>query len=77
MIYGGADVKIIRRLNIYNRWGGTLFSASNFVLEDPAGNWDGIYKGKVINSGVYLYHAEIEFLDGRIERIAGDITVIQ
>ncbi len=77
IIFGGSDVKIIHSFKIYNRWGANLFSATNFPPNDPEFAWDGTFRGEELNPGVYLYFAEIEFVDGRKEILAGDITLIK
>ena len=77
MIYAGSDVRSIRNFRIFDRWGANLFSRSNFNPNDPQYGWDGIYNGEVVVSGVYIYYAEIEFVDGRVEVMSGDITVIK
>lgn len=77
MIYAGSDVRIVRDFRIFDRWGTNLFSLNNFSPNDPQYGWDGIHKGKVVPSGVYVYYAEIEFEDGRVEVKSGDITVVK
>ena len=38
------------KINIFNRWGDELFSASDYQ-----NNWDGRYKGKTLPEGTYYY----------------------
>ncbi len=77
MIYAGSDVRIIRNFRIFDRWGASLFSRNNFDPNDSQFGWDGIHKGKVVAPGVYVYYAEIEFEDGRVEVKSGDVTVMK
>ncbi|MFT5438029.1 MAG: gliding motility-associated-like protein, partial [Ulvibacter sp.] len=77
MIYGGPDVKIVRSFNIYDRWGANVFSATNFTPDDFQARWDGRYLGEKASPGVYTYFAEIEFVDGRTEILAGDLTLVR
>jgi gliding motility-associated-like protein len=77
MIYAGSDVRVIRNFRIFDRWGTNLFSRNNFNPNDSEFGWDGIFKGKVVASGVYIYVAEIEFEDGRVEIKSGDLTVMK
>ena len=67
----------IRQLNILDRWGNILFTKSGASLNDPNHGWDGSYKGKVVNPGVYLWFAEILLDDGTIVQHSGDITLIR
>ena len=77
MIYSGADVRIVRQFRIFDRWGANLFSATNFPTNDPQYSWDGTHNGEEMNPGVYLFYAEIEFMDGRTEILNGDITIMK
>jgi gliding motility-associated-like protein len=38
-------------LRIYNRWGEKVFESNNQSLA-----WDGTFKGKNLNTGIYVYH---------------------
>lgn len=54
---GGVFQGIIEyKMRIYNRWGETLYQTEN-ILEP----WDGTYKGKPVETGVYVY--EISIMD--------------
>ena len=40
--------------------------------------WDGyIRKKKDMNPGVFVYWAELEFYDGHIEFLKGDVTLVK
>ncbi|PTM13922.1 MAG: hypothetical protein DA408_04810 [Bacteroidetes bacterium] len=76
-IFGNQDVLLIRHLRIFNRWGGLVFDRENFPPNDPALGWDGYLSGEELNAGVFIYAAEILFLDGRVERLTGDVVLIR
>lgn len=59
-------------LLIYNRWGELMFET-----KDTAIGWDGYYKGRLCNSGVYLYKLAATMSDGSTIKKIGDITLIQ
>lgn len=75
-IYGGVDVEEVVSLNIFNRWGDLVFSKNNFQPNDDLIGWNGFFKGKNVNNGVYIYTAEILFKDGISERFSGDISIV-
>ncbi|MFK7773738.1 MAG: gliding motility-associated C-terminal domain-containing protein, partial [Saprospiraceae bacterium] len=78
MIYANhAKVKQINTFQIYDRWGEQIFSAQNFIPNDPAFSWDGRFKTKQLNPAVFIYFAEIEFIDGKTELFKGDVTLIR
>ncbi|HHH53009.1 MAG TPA: T9SS type B sorting domain-containing protein, partial [Bacteroidetes bacterium] len=74
----GKGVSAVNYMKIYNRWGELMFEEQN--INPAAANsigWDGTYKGKRVNPGVYVYLVEVEFLDGRIILYRGAVTVIR
>jgi len=70
----------VRRVNlfrIYNRWGGMLHEAQNALPGDSSISWDGRYKGKLVNPGVYVWQIELELVDGTVLKKIGDLTVVR
>ena len=74
-IYGGKEIQQINKMQIYDRWGGLVFSNEYFFPNDPSEGWSGKNLGFNAASGVYAYFFEIEFIDGRVEQVEGSITV--
>ena len=67
---------------VYDRWGAMLHerlevNGNDLSFENPAVAWDGKFKGNEVSQGVYIYLAEIEFLDGRVLLYRGDVTLVK
>ncbi len=77
MVFGGAGVATIRQMRVYDRWGELLHEAQNFSPNDPTYGWDGKYKGKFLNPGVFVYYVEAEFIDGLVIPYKGDVTLVK
>jgi len=60
------------QLMIYNRWGNLVFQ-SNSLAE----GWDGNFKGKPVNQGVFVYIVTGRFKDGKDFDQKGTITLIR
>lgn len=76
MIYAKEGlVTNISRFKIYDRWGGQVFGIEDGMPNDPGFGWDGTFKGSTVNPSVFIYFAEIEFIDGAKVIYKGDITV--
>lgn len=75
-IFSGASVSRINTFRIFNRWGSLLYEAESFSPDDLQG-WDGTFKGEVMDIGVYIYYAEIEFIDGEKRLFKGDVTLLK
>lgn len=57
---------------IYDRWGEKVFETEN-----PEEGWDGTYRGKPCEQGVYVYYAEI-WCRGRIQNmLKGNVTLVR
>jgi gliding motility-associated-like protein len=76
-IQGDKSVQIIESFQVFDRWGGQIFEASDFLPNDTASGWDGTHKGKILDTGVYLFFAKIVFVDGREEVIKGDVALVR
>ena len=71
-IYGNGIANMT--LTVFDRWGGRIFETN-----DMANGWDGTAKGRNVDSGVYVYMAEISFVDENIEPVikTGSITLVR
>ena len=66
----------INYLRIYNRWGELLFENKKFSSNDKEAGWNGYYRNKMVNPGVYIY--TIEYIQNDIvKRISSDFTVLK
>jgi len=59
-------------LLIYNRYGEKVFETS-----DISEGWDGSYKGKPENIGVFAYYLEYEYANGDKGTLKGNITLVK
>ncbi|MHC1731146.1 MAG: PKD-like domain-containing protein [Bacteroidales bacterium] len=58
-------------MQIFNRWGTLIFET--FDINRP---WNGYYKGKLCQQGVYVWLVEGKYANGRPFKKAGDITLL-
>lgn len=77
MVFGGPEVSRIKSLRLYNRWGILMYEHFDFPPNDPAFGWTGIHRGTMQNPAVYVYYAEVEFLDGSVGAFKGDFTLVR
>lgn len=76
-IFSRNDVVKVNKFIILNRWGEVLFESYDFNTNNPDYGWDGTFRGRDLNAGVYVYVAEIEFKDGETETYSGDVTLMK
>ena len=67
----------MRYWHIFDRWGNLVFQAEGFPANDPAFGWNGLFNGQPMNAAVFVWKAEVEFLDGRTEVLLGDVTLLR
>jgi gliding motility-associated-like protein len=76
-VYGNAAAEKILRLEVYDRWGGLAFSATDLELGAEPMGWNGEINGQKAESGVYVYYAQVEFIDRVVLQFEGSITLIR
>jgi len=76
-IFGGPEVSTIRSFQIFSRWGEKVFFQSDFQPNDGKLGWDGSYKRRPAQNGVYVWWAEIEFIDGEVLIYKGNVTLLK
>jgi len=76
-VYGGEGLRMIRQFAVYDRWGNALYLQRDLHPDDPSAGWDGTFRGRAMDPGVYVYAIELELTDGRIRRYKGDVQLLR
>jgi len=71
-VYGNCIAEL--SFSVYNRWGEMIFKSNNTDLTDC---WEGTYKGKALDSGVYAYQLLVKLTNGELIVQSGNITLIR
>jgi len=69
-VYGHC-IKSIELL-IFNRWGEKVFESY-----DANEGWDGTFRGKALDTDVFVYMATITMRDGEVKKLKGDIILLR
>lgn len=77
MIFASDEVSEIRFFKIFDRWGNQVHGKESFQPNDPAYGWDGNFDGRPMNAAVFAFFVEVEFIDGRVEMIKGDVVLMR
>ena len=51
---------------IFDNWGNQLWESTNLINGSPGEGWDGMYRGKVVPQGAYVWKINATFIDGEI-----------
>lgn len=66
-------IQEIEVMRIYSRWGELMFESNEMNMK-----WDGTYKGKMMDPGIYVYYLEAVCpIDDSILRKKGDILLMR
>lgn len=76
-IYSNTEGVTINSLSIFDRWGNLVFTAESIPTNEPDLGWDGKFGERAVESGVYVFYAEIGLPDGKVEIKKGDVTVVK
>ena len=76
-IYADASISLVKSFKIFDRWGALVFENANFQPNDSNLGWDGTIKGKPLQSGVYVFTAEVLRVDGELDAIHGEVTLLR
>ncbi len=76
-IFGGVAARSVRKIMIFDRWGEMVYEGTGLQLNDDTLGWDGTHRGEPMNPGVFVYVAEVEFIDDSVLQFEGDITLIR
>ena len=77
----GKEGSLILSFRVYNRWGELVYEntgdGEGFDVNNPNTGWNGEYRSKPTNPGVFLWHVEALFLDGQRGFYQGSTTLLR
>ncbi len=76
-LFSDQQVTEIEYLRIFDRFGDMVFEARNIQQGDLQAGWDGYFKNKPAEPGVYIFLAKIRFADDSFRMKSGDLTLIR
>ncbi len=74
-VFTGHNVNTIKALRVFDRWGAEIFGKTELSPNNETEGWDGTYKGKLMEPGVYVYYVEVEYIDGKTKIHSGDLNI--
>ncbi len=76
-VYPGRSVLKIKQLQVFDRWGEAVFGVWDAPPFHPATHWHGKFRDMPCQVGVYVWLLEIEYIDGRVELLKGDLVLMR
>lgn len=72
-----SELQLIESLQIFDRWGNRLFLGESIPPGEENTGWNGRVNGKRLDPGVYVFLAEIRFLNGGTKQVQGSVTLMK
>ncbi|MCB0596272.1 MAG: gliding motility-associated C-terminal domain-containing protein [Lewinellaceae bacterium] len=76
-VFAAPEVEQVQTLQVFGRWGEQVFKRDNFAPNQESLGWDGTFRGQRMPGGVYAYYGEVVLIDGRVEVVKGEVTLIR
>ncbi len=66
----------IEQILVSDQWGTIVYQARNILPNDKSNSWDGRFRDKLCNPGVYTYAIKIQYANGKRETLYGTVTIV-
>lgn len=76
-LYSGMSVDQILQMKIFDRWGNLLMDRQDMQPNNPSLGWDGQFRNKPLNPGVFTYFFEVLYMDGQTDIITGEVVLLR
>jgi gliding motility-associated-like protein len=77
-VFGDEKVILsISNFTVFNRWGEEIYSVVDLAPNDVSSGWDGTQRNRPLDSQVFVWFAEVVFVDGTTKLFQGDVTLIK
>ncbi|TXB62191.1 proprotein convertase P-domain-containing protein [Phaeodactylibacter luteus] len=76
VVHGQSGTQVLE-FQVFDRWGEMVYKAEEFPVNDDSRGWDGSFRGVMLQPGVYVWKAIVEYEDGRAEAFSGQSTLIR
>ena len=68
---------ILTNFRIFDRWGNLVFERQNTAVNDPSVGWKGDYQGQIFSLGIFIWYAEVQYLDGSEDLLKGTFGIVR
>lgn len=78
LLHSEDDAAYINRFRVFTRWGVPVHDVGRHQINDESKAWLGNnHGGTPLPADVYVYIAEVQFIDGSKKMIRGDILLVR
>jgi len=74
----GDEGTIVKSFKVFDRWGELVYENNvPYPINETGIGWDGTFDGKIMNSAVFVWSLEVEYIDGEKDVLKGHSTLIR
>ncbi|WP_425412723.1 gliding motility-associated C-terminal domain-containing protein [Lewinella cohaerens] len=77
VIYDKGSIANITTMRIFDRWGALVYEVKDLAPNSSDRAWNGRYNGDLLPSGLYIYAAELEWINGTTSQVQGEISIVR
>lgn len=70
-------MKKVLSFKVFDRWGALVYQATAFPPNDEESGWNGTFRGRLLQPGVYTYMVQVESVSGAIHTFSGDVLLLR
>jgi gliding motility-associated-like protein len=71
------QISRIKVFRVFDRWGELVYEDFDFAVNDQQRGWNGQFRGQDSQAGIYVWYAEVEYIDGFEEVVRGNTALIR
>jgi len=75
-VRGTPGIKILS-FQVFDRWGEEVYAINDFAVNDILTGWDGMFRGKEMSAGVFVWQLQALYPDGSEKLLNGQTTLIR
>lgn len=76
LFHDNGAISNITQLQIFNRWGVQVYAEKDLKANSNDRMWDGKFNGDKLPQGVYIYSAQILWINGETGQLQGEISIV-
>ncbi|MCC6723249.1 MAG: gliding motility-associated C-terminal domain-containing protein [Saprospiraceae bacterium] len=76
-VFAGKNVTNIKSFLVFDRWGEVVHQLYGFQPNQIDLGWDGKSRGETLDPAVFIWFAEVEFVDGKVILYKGDVSLVR
>ena len=76
-IFSGPSVSSIQHFKIFDRRGHLVYDSPTILLNEANTGWDGRFRNQEMRPSVFVFTAEVEYIDGKVEVIGGEFSLVK